>query len=333
MAYGVVQHLWIHGEPGPDGATIRSWVDEAFPKTYLARIGYQRQEVVVDSYRFGPNLTLVDLQELGGLKKVKPVAQLSPSTEEVELLDAVAESAVQAGFDCTMISMGDVGSMAWKVETLGKSRRGARMDPAEESDQVAEDEFEVFRTLAPSGEWNQDGGSPELARQLVRKIIDLPLKEVYHYIDWSYSARETIEKREPVEGFASVSISQALPTLTLVWKAKRLPHPMSDEEMGPVRKKGKRVQQAESVLGSLLVWGFVLGVAVAVPAVLYHFIFSPPSQLKPALVLVAIITFFWGLFSLVDFLSLRWRVRAAIMVGGELLMACFMWLIHGAQLL
>lgn len=330
MSYGVVQHLWIHGHPGPD--RMASWVEDAFPQTDLARNGYQRQEVALDFHRLGPNLTLVDLQESGDLKEVKPVAQPAQNAEDVELLDALAKRAVQAGFDCTIISMGDVGSMAWRVETLGRSRSGATLDPELETDQVADDGLEVFRTLTRDGEWNEDAGAEELARSLVRSIVNVRLDEVYHYIDWSYSAREAIRKRLPVEGFGSLAVPQVLPTLTLVWKGKRLPRPMSGAEMEPAKRKGKLVRRADDIPGSILVWCFVLGVAVAVPAVLHHFIFSPPSQLKPALVQVGLLTFIWGLFSLVDFLGLGWRRRAAILVGGELMMACLMWAIHGAQL-
>src|SRR5581483_5045945 len=219
MSYGSVDHLWIHGQPGPDAVTLRAWIDAIFPQTFLARIGYQREEVVLEVHQLGPALTLVDLQERGRLEKATPVAARSPIAEEIDLLDALATSAVKAGFDCTRIAMGDGGPMVWRVETLGKSAAGARMDEPEDD---APDDEKIFRTLAPGGEWSVNDGAPSLARDLIHRVVDLPLKEVYHYIDWSYAAREALAKNAPIEGFASATLARVHPPLTLVWEAKRL---------------------------------------------------------------------------------------------------------------
>ena len=70
----------------------------------------------------------------------------------------------------------------------------------------------------PNGEWRIDPGSAELVRTLIRRIVNLRLKEFYHYIDWVDKTDRAQEEQQPVEGFESETITQVLPVLTLVWE-------------------------------------------------------------------------------------------------------------------
>ncbi len=96
-----------------------------------------------------------------------------------------------------------------------------------------------------------------------------------------------------------------------------------------IAREPNRADAARS-FESWLVWALVVSVAFIVPGILYYFLFSPPAQLGPALVVGGLITFFWLLFSLVNFDDLsgrpvRWPKRFAILVGGELLAGARMW--------
>ncbi|MCY1021478.1 hypothetical protein [Pyxidicoccus sp. MSG2] len=321
MGYGVVSHLWIHGNP--DGTTVSQWLDVALRTSFQS--GYEFETVVADAYRFGPALTLVDVQPLGKLTRSRSASKAAEAGSKTDFLTRVAELAAGTGLRCTRIWMGDLGDMSWELEVTGTGARpiGARMQDAELS------------TLGPRG-WSEDSKSPSVARDIIRGVVSLPLVEVHHYIDWALATRDAIEKSAPVEGFDSTLIARLLSTRYLVWKGRALQRVMTAEEMAPELAGALRLRTARSLVQPVLVWSLVVTVAVIVPAVLYHFIFAPPVEgPKVGLVLGGLITSFWLLFSLVGFddfkgAPVRWPRRAALLVGGELAMALLMWVVHGA---
>ncbi len=322
MGYGIVSHLWIHGHP--DGATVRRWMDVALASAF--RSGYGFETVVVDAYRFGPALTLVDVQSLGELTRSKAASEAAEAGAETDFLTRVAELAAGAGFRCTRLWMGDLGDMSWELEVTGTGGRpsGARMQDAE------------LTTLGPQG-WSEDPNCPAVARDIIRGVVTLPLVEVHHYIDWALATRDAIERGAPVEGLGSALIERLLSTHYLVWEGRALQRPMTEQELAPELAGARRLRKARGLVQPVLVWSLVVTVAFIVPAVLFHSIFAPPPPESPklGLVLGGIITFFWLLFSLVGFddfngAPVRWPRRAALLVGGELAMALLMWVVHGA---
>ncbi|NOJ54422.1 hypothetical protein HK404_17580 [Myxococcus xanthus] len=57
MAYGIANHLWIHGSP--DRFRVRQWMAAALGTSF----GDQPQSdiVVADVFQFGPALTLINI--------------------------------------------------------------------------------------------------------------------------------------------------------------------------------------------------------------------------------------------------------------------------------
>ncbi|QQR48322.1 hypothetical protein JKA73_25495 [Myxococcus xanthus] len=317
MAYGIANHLWIHGSP--DRSRVRQWMDAALGTSF----GDQpRSDIVVaDVFQFGPALTLIDVQVLGA-PRVEGEAE---AAEQDGFLTRVASLAKEAGFKSTRVWMGDAGTMAWELESQGEE--GVPVG--------AKREDEALRTLGPDG-WSVDPLAPVVAREVIRSIVKLPLEEVHHYIDWAVSCRSAMAAGTPVEGFNLTRASRLMATHYLVWKGKVLPKPTPVSEMAPKLGRARRMRRAATLVPAARVWGLVLLVAFVVPAVLYHFIFAPPveSPVK-GFVLSGVMTLVWALFALVRFddfqgrpVRLPWRL--ALFVGGQFVVGGLMWSLHGA---
>ncbi len=320
MAYGIANHLWIHGSP--DRSRVRQWMDVALGTSF----GEQpRSDIVVaDVFQFGPALTLIDVQVLGAPRVVEGEAGAVEAAEQDGFLSRVASLAKEAGFRSTRVWMGDVGTMAWELESQGE----------EDTLTGAKCEDEAMSTLGPDG-WSVDPLAPLVARAVIRSIVKLPLEEVHHYIDWAVSCRSAMAAGTPVEGFNLTRASRLMATHYLVWKGKVLPKPTPVSEMAPKLGRARRMRRAATLVPAARVWGLVLLMAFVLPAVLYHFIFAPPveSPVK-GFVLSGVMTLVWALFALVRFddfqgrpVRLPWRL--ALFVGGQLAVGALMWWLHG----
>ncbi|AKQ64910.1 hypothetical protein A176_001822 [Myxococcus hansupus] len=320
MAYGIANHLWIHGSP--DRARVRQWMDAALGTSFGEN---PRSDIVVaDVFQFGLALTLIDVQVLGAPRVVEGEAGAGAAEEKDAFLTRVAILAKEAGFKNTRVWMSDVGTIAWELEFQGDE--GVPMG--------AKREDEALRTLWPDG-WSVDPLAPVFAREVIRSIVKLPLEEVHHYIDWAVSCRSAMAAGTPVEGFNLTRATRLLATHYLVWKGKVLPKPTPVSEMAPKLGRARRMRRAATLVPAARVWGLVLLVAFVVPAVLYRFIFAPPveSPVK-GFVLSGVMTLVWALFALARFddfqgrpVRLPWRV--ALFVGGQLAVGVLMWWLHG----
>ncbi len=320
MAYGIANHLWIHGSP--DRSRVRQWMDSALGTSF----GDQpRSDIVVaDVFQFGPSLTLIDVQVLGAPRVVEGEAGAVVPAERDEFLTRVASLAKEAGFKSTRVWMGDVGAMAWELESQGEEGASSGAKRADEE----------LSTLGPDG-WSTDPMAPVVARDVIRSIVKLPLEEVHHYIDWAVSCRSAMAAGTPVEGFNLTRATRLLATHYLVWKGTVLPKPTPVSEMAPKLGRARRMRRAATLVPAARVWGLVLLVAFVVPAVLYHFIFAPPaaSPVK-GFMLSGVMTLVWALFALVRFDDFQGRpvrlpLRLALFVGGQFVVGALAWWLYG----
>jgi hypothetical protein len=341
MAYGEARHLWIDGVPA--AGAVREWIDKAQERAWGA--GYGPQTAAMRCRQLDGKLTCIELTE-SGLGSVKT----GSSTEEpIPILHGLAAAITEAGFECTLIEMSDTGGMSWSIETFGKVRIGARMvtageawDADEDADEAEEAEAwaPVHRTLSSDGRWRIDAAAPDVARNAIRAIVNLPLEEVYHYIDWALHWNDAVANGGPVEGFASTGSTELLPPLYLVWNGKPLANATAPGEMGwawktrPGERGGGAPGDGVAALALWLCiqavrWIYILLIAVVAPPAIFTLVFQvhpSPAETAGTVILMVCGTL---TVSLITPIPMQWQRRAAIMVLYDLGVAAFCFLRFG----